>query len=342
MCVMFIIYVDPSVPTSAGPGSLAQADASVLKRIANDASQTHMARLYASIVRAISVQIAVEAQGLFVTVPALNRAARSLRHPLHFAESATADQRSAYAYVGMSSEVRLLRGAAQRNIECVAGFARDRMESIDSAITDAVRKAGELGSQLDAVHGAATASAPDGRNVEQQKGEVKDVQPDICQQNMSLMTMNMALTGVACDCCKARCELRKCQRCGAVFYCSERCQRKDWNARHKHMCRSPREFRVGDLVQIMKHVEGAHAKVLTGSCELLERLSADSWRGLCIGINTDIGEAMRCLQTGTLTVGELAVVNASDMQLHPSMVRCAAELTGIVVKSRQSNAQASK
>ncbi|KAJ3287316.1 hypothetical protein HDU76_007840 [Blyttiomyces sp. JEL0837] len=43
--------------------------------------------------------------------------------------------------------------------------------------------------------------------------------------------------------------LRRCSKCKRVAYCSTDCQKQHWNqGGHKHVCRAPDDYRVGDIV----------------------------------------------------------------------------------------------
>lgn len=45
-----------------------------------------------------------------------------------------------------------------------------------------------------------------------------------------------SLPKMCARCHKGGPELKKCQRCSAVVYCSQECQRADWKAGHKLAC----------------------------------------------------------------------------------------------------------
>ncbi|KAJ3072762.1 hypothetical protein HDU98_002977 [Podochytrium sp. JEL0797] len=44
--------------------------------------------------------------------------------------------------------------------------------------------------------------------------------------------------------------LKKCRKCQSHFYCSVECQRSEWKAGHKSMCRGPLDFVEFDLVRV--------------------------------------------------------------------------------------------
>lgn len=75
----------------------------------------------------------------------------------------------------------------------------------------------------------------------------------ITKEEMGLL---LAVGGGACDHCQKTLQelgvhhLRRCTACQNAFYCSEDCQRKQWKAGHKQMCRKPGEYQAGDYVRL--------------------------------------------------------------------------------------------
>lgn len=63
--------------------------------------------------------------------------------------------------------------------------------------------------------------------------------------------------GLECDACgaapTAATSLRKCSSCKAAFYCDKTCQQVAWTKGHKHWCRKPGFFKVGDWVRVLDH-----------------------------------------------------------------------------------------
>ena len=60
--------------------------------------------------------------------------------------------------------------------------------------------------------------------------------------------------GDACDRCGETAgeaqRLKRCGRCQLAYYCSPACAKAAWVAGHKHACRAPDQFEVGDKVQV--------------------------------------------------------------------------------------------
>ena len=53
---------------------------------------------------------------------------------------------------------------------------------------------------------------------------------------------------VSCSCCGSTSDLKKCKKCGLVYYCSRKCQMKDWTARHHSVCSTSSPSPSGSLV----------------------------------------------------------------------------------------------
>ena len=66
----------------------------------------------------------------------------------------------------------------------------------------------------------------------------------------------LTVGGERCDCCnKSRRELGlkhllNCARCKKTYYCGKECQRKQWTAGHKELCRKPGQIKPGDYVRL--------------------------------------------------------------------------------------------
>jgi MYND finger len=62
--------------------------------------------------------------------------------------------------------------------------------------------------------------------------------------------------GNECDCCHNTLTelgltlMDHCSRCEAAYYCSKECQKKQWKAGHKHVCREKGVFQLGDRMKM--------------------------------------------------------------------------------------------
>lgn len=61
-------------------------------------------------------------------------------------------------------------------------------------------------------------------------------------------TNGMARSDRCCHCHDICAHVRFCERCKVVTYCSRACAKADWNSVHKHVCRQPGKYQVGDVV----------------------------------------------------------------------------------------------
>ena len=59
--------------------------------------------------------------------------------------------------------------------------------------------------------------------------------------------------GTSCAVC-GTCDAKRCVRCFEVAYCSKECQRKDWDAGHKVMCKIAQETRRTQRLKEWKSV----------------------------------------------------------------------------------------
>jgi MYND finger len=56
----------------------------------------------------------------------------------------------------------------------------------------------------------------------------------------------------ACGEAHAASELKRCSRCGLLWYCSHAClQRAHWKAAHRAQCRPGHDLRAGDIVTLL-------------------------------------------------------------------------------------------
>lgn len=69
------------------------------------------------------------------------------------------------------------------------------------------------------------------------------------------------LRGEKCDHCGENGTLARCSVCKRLWYCSKTCQKKAWDAGHRHCCRQTKDLREGDLVRLNRG-DGRVAEVL--------------------------------------------------------------------------------
>ncbi|RKO82702.1 hypothetical protein BDK51DRAFT_51359 [Blyttiomyces helicus] len=114
------------------------------------------------------------------------------------------------------------------------------------------------------------------------------VDGDAAQQDRlreAIIDRALHVPGSACDMCGTSAgtdRLKYCARCKRVAYCSAACQRGAW-AQHRPSCRPPRAFAAGDLVRIFGLTSPDHEVLVGTIVELRGPETGGLWRFVCIG-----------------------------------------------------------
>lgn len=79
----------------------------------------------------------------------------------------------------------------------------------------------------------------------------------------------LGVGGSDCDCCgKSRLDviggLWRCTCCKNAYYCSQACQKKQWNDGHRGACRAPGEIKAGDYMMVTSLVNRSELNASVG------------------------------------------------------------------------------